>query len=76
MKKEIYNKTKENVAKALGVSSFIAAIKISEYSHDAMIANARNKLKIKCRTKIKDLSSGDPYIMLGRKVDSEGGRTS
>lgn len=74
MKREIYNKTKENVAKALGVSSFTDATKVSGRSRDVMVANARNGLKIKCHTTIRDLSSGNPYIMLGRKVNSEGKR--
>lgn len=72
MNREIYNKTKENVAKALGVSSFAVATKVSGRSRDTMITNAKKELKIKCYTKTKDLPSGNPYIMLGRKVNTKG----
>ena len=74
MKKCVYDKTKENVAKALGLANFSDAAGMSEENRKAMILKAQKKLKIKSRRKIQNLSSGNPYIMLGRKVNSEGKR--
>lgn len=68
----IYNKTKENVAKTLGVAKFADATKISGTKREEMVAKAQKKLKVRCHTITRDLSSGNPYIMLGRKVDSKG----
>lgn len=68
----VYNKTKENVAKTLGVNKFSDASKISGHKREEMVAKAQKKLKIKCQAKTRDLSAGNPYIMLGRKVDSKG----
>ena len=68
----VYNKTKENVARTLGVAKFADAAKVNLHEREKMIAKAQKKLKIRCHTRTRDLSSGNPYIMLGRKVNTEG----
>ena len=68
----VYNKTKENVARALGVAKFADAAKVNAHEREKMVARAQKELKIRCHTRTRDLSSGNPYIMLGRKVNTKG----
>ncbi len=72
MKMDIYNKTKENVARALGVSSFSVASQARDKERDDMLAVAKEKMNLKFSVSVKDLSSGSPYIMLRRKINVEG----
>ncbi len=72
MNTNVYNMTKKNVAKALGVNNFIEIVKANEEQRDLIISSAQKRLKLKCNIKLRNLSSGNPYIMLGRKVNSKG----
>ena len=69
MNRNVYDTTKKNVAKLLGVSDFSVAAHMSEENRRTMVHAARKKLKINCHTKVNDLSAGNPYVMLGRKVN-------
>lgn len=68
MNKTIYEKAKANVSKTLGVSNFSEAARKTGVERDKMISEAQKRIKVKTHTKIRNLSSGNPYIMLGRKV--------
>lgn len=72
MNTSAYNTTKKNVAKALGVKNLIEIVQASEEQRDFIISSAQKNLKLKCNIKRRNLSSGNPYIMLGRKVNSKG----
>ena len=74
MNRNVYDTTKRNVAKLLGVSDFSVAAHMSEENRRTMVHAARKKLKINCHTKGNDLSAGNPYVMLGRKVNVRGKR--
>lgn len=74
MNKNVYTLTQANVARELGVASFEGAVRLSDDGRAAMIKNARKAMKIKCHSDVRDMPSGNPYVMLGRKVNAEGKR--
>ncbi len=70
----VFNKTKKNIVRILGVDEQKYLSNFTDDNREEMINKAHKKLKIKSRIKPTGLYAGNPYIMLGRKVDSKGKR--
>ena len=71
MNKNVYALTQANVARELGVATFDGIARLSDDGRAAMVKNARKAMKIKCHSDARDMPSGNPYVMLGRKMRYE-----
>lgn len=74
MNKNVYAQMQANVARELGVASFDGVARLSVAGRAAMIKNARKAMKVKCHSDVREMPSGNPYVMLGRKINGEGKR--
>lgn len=74
MDKAILNKVKQNVAKEIGASSYEEVIRADEKKIKEFAILAQKKARIKTNVKANTISSGNPYVMLSRKVNNKGKR--
>ena len=66
---------KKNIAKRLGVSSYANLVRAGVEEEKAIVAKAAKRVgnrKIKLHNYV---SSGNPYVMLGLKINMKGKRT-
>ena len=65
---------RQNIAKRMGVASYEELIKAGVHEEKRIVAQASKKMKNN-KIKVKQyLSSGNPYVMLGLKVNAKGKR--
>lgn len=72
MAKAEYDITKQNVAKAMGVTRYCDLVNADDAATDALIKKAQKRIRFKSALAPKSYPSGNPYTMLGRKINSEG----
>ena len=72
MAKTIYDITKQNIANAMGVSDYSDLVTTDDDTMESLIKAAQKKIRFKSFYVPKMYSAGNPYIMLGRKVNNEG----
>ncbi len=74
MNKPISETTKFNIAKEVGATSYEEVVNADENKIKQYINAAKKNSKIKVHVKAKVFSSGNPYVMLQRKINNKGKR--
>lgn len=72
MAKTVYDTTKQNIANAMGVKNYNDLVTADDATMESLIKTAQKKIRFKSSSMPQMHPSGNPYIMLGRKVNSEG----
>ena len=67
-----YDLTKKNIAKAMGVNNYSELVTADDAKTERLIKGAQEKIKFNSPSIPNMNPSGNPYIMLGRKVNSKG----
>ena len=70
--KEVRSKYHENLARLFGVEDYSVLEKASTKEKKAIIAHARKVHKFKSYLAPDSRYGGNPYVMLGRKINNKG----
>ena len=65
-------KTRKNIAKMLGVNDYTELVNADVPQERLIVKRASQKRKIQKSKHICYLSTGNPYVMMGLKVNSKG----